>query len=138
MKRLNLLVVLLGIAMLTQAQTPIYNVVFDLTSQDTNTHKTVMRWLNAISKERPYAQMEVVLYGQSLDMVQKGKSVVANELQALADTKNISVAVCAMAMKRHNIQPTDLLPNVTIVPDGIFEIVSKQQQGWGYIKVTPQ
>lgn len=136
MKHLNLLIVFLLSAFLLQAQTSSYNVVFDLTSKDTNAHKTVLRWMNSISKEHPDAQMEVVLYGQSLDMVQKGKSSVSQQLQELSDNKNLSVKVCAAAMKRQGIEPTALLPNVDIVPDGIYEIVSKQRQGWGYIKVA--
>ena len=134
MKHLNLLILFLLSMLIVQAQT--YNVVFDLTSKDTNAHKTVLRWMNAISKEHPDAQMEVVLYGQSLDMVQKDKSSVAQQLQEVTANKNLSVKVCAAAMKRHGIESSALLPNVGIVPDGIYEIVSKQRQGWGYIKVA--
>jgi uncharacterized protein len=118
------------------AQNVPYNVVFDLTSKDTNDHKMVMRWLEAISKERPDAKMEVVLYGQSLDMIQKDKSVVAPAIAQLTQNKNISVKVCAAAMKRHNIDASQLLPGVGIVPDGIYEIITKQKEGWGYIKAA--
>ena len=118
------------------AQTVPYNVVFDLTSKDTNDHKTVIHWLSAISKERPDAKLEVVLYGQSLDMVQKEKSSVASSLAQLTQNKNIAVKVCAASMKRHNISASDLLPGVAIVPDGIYEIIAKQKEGWGYIKAT--
>ena len=102
-----------------QAQTVPYNVVFDLTSKDTNEHKTVIRWMDAISKERPDAQLEVVLYGQSLDMIQKDKSVVAPALAKLVQNKNIAVKVCAAAMKRQQVDASQLLPGVAIVPDGI-------------------
>lgn len=136
MKHLTFLVVFGLATLLLQAQTAPYNVVFDLTSKDTNDHKTVLRWINAISKEHPDAQLEVVLYGQSLDMVQKDKSIVSKQLQDLATNKNVSVKVCAAAMKRHGIEPAALLPTVGIVPDGIYEIISKQRQGWGYIKVA--
>jgi intracellular sulfur oxidation DsrE/DsrF family protein len=87
-----------------------------------------------ISAERPDAQLEVVLYGQSLDMIVKDKSVVANELKELTGNKNVSVKVCAAAMKRHNIDKSQLLPGIAIVPDGIYEIITKQNEGWGYIK----
>jgi len=136
MKHLNLLITLLLSTVILQAQPTSYNVVFDLTSKDTNAHKTVLRWMNAISQEHPDAQLEVVLYGQSLDMVQKDKSSVSKQLQDLSANKNLRVKVCAAAMKRHGIASTALLPNVDIVPDGIYEIVSKQRQGWGYIKVA--
>jgi hypothetical protein len=136
MKPLILSICLLLSAIFAYAQTAPYNVVFDLTSKDTNDHKMVMRWLDAISKERPDAKMEVVLYGQSLDMIQKDKSVVAPAIAQLTQNKNISVKVCAAAMKRHNIDASQLLPGVGIVPDGIYEIITKQKEGWGYIKAA--
>ncbi|MDQ3277187.1 MAG: DsrE family protein [Bacteroidota bacterium] len=118
------------------AQTVPYNVVFDLTSKDTSNHKSIIRWLNAISTERPDAKLEVVLYGQSLDMVQKGKSSVAAQLAQLTQNKNIAVKVCAASMKRHNVATSDLLPGIEVVPDGIYEIISRQKDGWGYIKAA--
>ena len=120
-----------------RAQTTVpYNVVFDLTSKDTNDHKTVIRWLDAITKERPDAKLEVVLYSQSLDMVTKEKSVVAPALERLTQNKNIKVSVCAATMKRYNVNASQLVPGVTVVSDGIYEIISRQKEGWGYIKAT--
>jgi hypothetical protein len=118
------------------AQTVPYNVVFDLTSSDTNDHKSVIRWISGISQDRPEAKLEVVLYGQSLGMVQKDKSAVAPAIQQLLQNKNISVKVCAAAMKRHNIDASQLLPGIGIVPDGIYEIITRQKEGWGYIKAA--
>jgi uncharacterized protein len=113
-----------------------YNVVFDLTSKDTNSHKTVIRWLNGIVQSSPDAKLEVVLYSQSLDMALKNRSVVGSEITRLADNKNIQFRVCAITLKRNNIDPSQLLPGVETVPDGIYEIISKQREGWGYIKVS--
>ncbi|HVE61164.1 MAG TPA: DsrE family protein, partial [Chitinophagaceae bacterium] len=70
----------------------------------------------------------------SLDMIVKDKSVVASELKAIANNKNVSVKVCAAAMKRHNIDKSQLLPGIAIVPDGIYQIITRQKEGWGYIK----
>ena len=97
-------------------------------------HKAVIRWINEISKSTPDAKLEVVFYGQSLDMVVKNKSVVADDVTKFAATKNISFKVCSIAMKNHNINKSELLPGVEIVPDGIYEIITKQKEGWGYIK----
>lgn len=119
-----------------QAQSPDYKVVFDLTSRDTMDHKAVIRWINAILKSTPDAKLEVVFYGQSLGMVVKNKSVVADAVTKFAATKNISFKVCEMAMKNHNIDKSELLPGVGIVPDGIYEIITKQKEGWGYIKAS--
>lgn len=136
MKRLLLGVGLLLTTSFLQAQTVPYNVVFDLTSKDTNDHKSLVRWINGISQERPDAKLEVVLYGQSLDMVRKGKSSVAPALAQWQQNKNIAVKVCAAAMKRHNIDAAELLPGVSVVPDGIYEILLRQKDGWAYIKAA--
>lgn len=133
---LSLLTPLLFAPLFLLAQKPDYKVVFDLTSKDPALHQTVVRWINAITKETPDAQLEVVFYGQSLDMVRNDKSTLASDITTLARNNNVSFAVCEMAMKRHNIDKSQLLPGVKTVPDGIYELVSRQKQGWGYIKVV--
>ena len=135
MKKLIMVVLLLAPIHILKSQDVPYHVAFDLTSKDTNDHKMVVRWLTGISSEKPDAKLEVVLYGQSLDMIRKDKSVVAAGLAKLANNKNIAVKVCAVAMKHHGVKESDLLPNIGIVPDGIYELVVKQSEGWGYIKV---
>jgi len=118
------------------AQIKPYNVVFDLTSEDTSDQKSVIRWLKAISTDRPDAKLEVVLYGKSLGMITKEKSAVSKDIEQLLVNKNISFKVCAMAMKRHNIEMSQLLPGIETVQDGIYEIITKQGEGWGYIKAA--
>jgi intracellular sulfur oxidation DsrE/DsrF family protein len=118
------------------AQAKPYNVVFDITSKDTIDHKMVLKWLDEIVKADAKAKLEVVFYAQSLDMVTRGKSVVAKEVEDLAKNNNITFKVCEVAMKKNNIDKTQLLAGVQTVPDGIYEIVQKQGEGYGYIKAT--
>ena len=92
--------------------------------------------MKAITKTNSSAQLEVVLYGQSLDMITQGKSVVASDVKDLLDNKNVSFKVCEIAMKHHSISKEQLLTGVQTVPDGIYEIITKQGSGWGYIKVS--
>lgn len=134
MKKILLLAVVLSSSFFAIAQKD-YKVVFDLTSKDSNDQRAAIRWLNEVSKAEPTAQMEVVMYGQGLDLVTKGKSAVADEVIRLAQNKNIAFKVCQVAMKAHNLTTNDLLPGVQTVPDGIYEVISKQRQGWVYIKV---
>jgi intracellular sulfur oxidation DsrE/DsrF family protein len=132
-----LLGALVLIPVLTMAQTAAYKVVFDITSGDTAAHRTVIRQMRGISQSRPDAQLEVAIYGNALPMVMKEKSIIADAIQELSTNKKASFKVCAATMKRHNVDKTQLLPGVDIVPDAIYEIVSKQHEGWGYIKVAP-
>lgn len=111
-----------------------YKIVFDITTADTNVHKAVLRWCNEITSVYPEAKLEIVYYAQSLAMITQGKSVVSEEVSRLIDQKKVSFAVCAVAMKRWNIDKSQLIPGVTTVPDGIYEIFQKQRQGYGYIK----
>lgn len=112
-----------------------YKVVFDVTSKDTTIHETVIRQLTLIRGVNPEAKLEVVIYGQGLDIVLKNKKQ-AMVVQQLITEKDISFKVCAMTLDRNKIGKDQLITGVEIVPDGIYEIISKQQQGWGYIKVA--
>jgi intracellular sulfur oxidation DsrE/DsrF family protein len=118
------------------AQSRPYNVVFDLTSKDTVDHKAVIRWLKEISASDPKAKLEVVFYAQSLDMVTQGKSIVEKDVSELAKNKNIAFRVCAIAMKNNHVEKNQLIPGVETVPDGIYEIILKQGEGYGYIKAA--
>lgn len=136
MKKNNLLIVVLLMPVLAMAQTP-YKVVFDVTSGDTAAYKTVIRQMKGISQSRPDAQLEVAIYGNALPMVMKDKSIIADAIQELSSSKKASFKVCGATMKRNNVDKTQILPGVDVVPDAIFEIVTKQHEGWGYIKVAP-
>ncbi|MBK5272761.1 MAG: DsrE family protein [Bacteroidia bacterium] len=121
---------------LLQAQTTDYKVVFDLTSKDSLDQKAVMRWVNEVSASSPQAKIEVVMYGQGVSMVTKGRSNMEETISKFYSNKNISFKVCAIALKNQNIDKTLLMPGIEIVPDGIYEIISKQRDGWGYIKAV--
>lgn len=134
-KSIFLLLIVSCFCLTAKAQHP-YNVVFDITSRDTAMHQTVLKWIKLITEAHKDAKIEVVFYGQSLEMVTQNKSIVADELMKYAKTGNVEFKVCEIALKHWNIDKTQLLPGVLTVPDGIYEIISKQQDGWGYIKVV--
>lgn len=116
------------------AQSKPVKIVFDLTAKDTLSHQATMRHVSGMAKAYPDSKFEVVIYGGALPMVVKGQSTVAKSIQALENNKNVSFKVCAITMKRYNIEPSQLLPSAEVVPDAILEIVTKQSEGWGYIK----
>ena len=113
-----------------------YKVVFDLTSRDSLDHKAVLRWAGEVSKASADAKVEVVMYGQGVNMMVKGKSIVEDAITKLMENKNVSFRVCAVALKAQGIDKTQLIPGTEVVPDGIYEIISKQREGWGYIKAV--
>jgi intracellular sulfur oxidation DsrE/DsrF family protein len=134
-KNFFLALLMIFIAQIIQAQTD-YKVVFDLTSKDSLDQKAVIRWLNEITTLSPDAKLEVVMYGQGVHMVVKGESPVEDAITKLSANKNVSFKVCAVSLKNQSIDKTRLMPGIEIVPDGIYEIISKQKQEWGYIKAV--
>src|SRR4051812_34767553 len=112
-----------------------YRVVFDLTSRDTLEQKAVLRWVREIGTSSPDARMEVVMYGKGFELVMPEKSGFMPEVKEAMKNPNVAFRVCAIALKNNNVEKGQLLPGVETVPDGIHELVMKQQDGWGYIKV---
>ena len=136
MKKITFALMLLMFAIISNAQNADYKVVFDFTSKDTVNQQTLLREMSLIKQYNPDAKLEAVIYGQGLSLVTNGVSNRAEEVARLSSQKDVSFKVCAMSMKRQNINESQLLSGVGIVPDGIYEIISKQRDGWGYIKIA--
>ena len=115
-------------------QTKPVRIVFDVTSKDTLTHQAVLRHVKGMAKSYPEAMFEVVMYGGAWPMAVNGKSSTATAMEELSQNKNVSFKLCGITMQRHHVQSDDLVTGVEVVPDAIIEIVTRQGEGWGYIK----
>jgi intracellular sulfur oxidation DsrE/DsrF family protein len=113
-----------------------YRVVFDLTSRDSLDQKAVVRWIKEVTTIDPTADVEVVMYAKGFELVMPDKSTVVADVQAAIKNPKVSFKVCAIALKNNNVDKSKLLPGVQVVPDGIHELVMKQQENWGYIKAV--
>ena len=120
---------------LVRAKPQPYRVVFDLTSRDTLEQKAVLRWIREVKTSDPNAQIEVVMYAKGFELVMPERSGYMTEVKDAMTKPNVTFKVCAIALKNNSVDKSQLLPQVQIVPDGIRELVEKQQEGWGYIKV---
>ena len=118
------------------AQKVPYRVVFDVTSHDTTDHRLAIRWATEVTTSAPDALVELVFYGKSMDMINKDKSTVAEAITKLSGNKNVAFRVCEVALKNNHLDKSQLVTGVGTVPDGIYEIIKKQAEGWGYIKVS--
>ncbi len=130
------LFILLSLALSIQvfSQEKPVRIVFDVTSADPAVHEATLRHVTEMSKNYKDSKFQVVLYGGSINMVHNEKSSVLEEIKSLTSNKNVAFAICEQTMKRKNVTDDQLISGVIIVPDGILEIIQKQQQGWGYIK----
>jgi len=134
MKKYVMLLLALCFAFNLNAQEKPVKIVFDVTSDNVKVHESTVRHVKFMAKAYPDSKFEVVMYSGSINMVVKGKSTVAVDMEALAKNDNVTFAVCEGTMKRHKIDTSQLVSGVTTVPDGILEIIMKQAEGWGYIK----
>ena len=142
MKRLLLFpclaVLILGaaVAWAQSTQPKPYQVVFDLTTDDPQDQTAVLRWLREVASVNPQSEMEVVMYGRGLGLVMPGRSTMLDEAKAAIGQPHVSFKVCEISLRNQKVDKSQLLPNVSTVPDGIGEIVARQKEGWGYIKVV--
>jgi intracellular sulfur oxidation DsrE/DsrF family protein len=83
-------------------------------------------------------QVELVVNGTGIKMLQSGNVPVATRLAAMRDQyRNVRLVACNETMNRMRERGVDitLLPNVDVVPSAIEEIASRIDQGWRYMQV---
>lgn len=113
--------------------TPAHRIVFQLVSGDTLAHKQLMKQLNNIKSVAPTTQMEVVCHGPGLDMLVAEKTMVADKIKKLTES-GVVFNACEFSMTERKVEKSALIKEAGLVPAGIIEIVTRQEQGWSYIK----
>jgi intracellular sulfur oxidation DsrE/DsrF family protein len=125
----------LGLGFVSRPPKP-YRVAFDLTSRDSLDQRAVLRWIRETTAASPEAEVEVVMYGKGFELVMPERSAFAADVKAAMANPKVAFKVCEIAMRNNQIEKSQLVPGVQTVPDGLRELVSKQQDDWGYIKVS--
>lgn len=118
---------------LVTAENKQHKVVFQLSSEDTLVHKSLMKQLNNIITVAPDSKIEVVCHGPGLNMLISGKTIVQEKINQLKK-RNIVFVACEFSMSERNIPKEKIIPEAGFVPYAIIEIVSRQEEGWSYIK----
>lgn len=108
-------------------------VAWDLSSADTAVQGAVFRQINNARIQKPELQVEVVFHGQAvLSLLKDNKSFEARV--KAAKEKGVIIAVCNNSLRRLKIDPSLLMPETTIVPSAVVELIVKQSEGWAYLK----
>lgn len=114
---------------------PEHRIIFQFSSADTTAHKQLMKQFANILKVSPSTKIEVVCQGGALEMLMSSKSIVAEKIKQLSE-KGVVFNACEFAMKERKIEKSQMIPQAGFVPAGVIEIVSKQEEGWSYIRST--
>jgi intracellular sulfur oxidation DsrE/DsrF family protein len=110
-----------------------HKIVFQLSINDTLAHKALMKQLGNILSVAPDTKIEIVCHGPGLEMLQTGKSIVAEKIAGFAK-RGVEFMACEFSMKERKVDKSQIIPAAGFVEAGIIEIVSKQEKGWSYIK----
>ena len=85
-------------------------------------------------------QVEIVAYGPGLHMLRDDTSPVKERLKQLKDVSfpnDIKFAACnntKQGMEKREGHPIPIVPQATIVPSGVIELMELQEQGWSYVR----
>lgn len=110
-----------------------HKIVFQLSSEDTLVHKALMRQLNNVLNAAPNAKMEVVCHGPGINLLVSGKTVVLDKIQLLR-TKGVTFEACENTLREKNIPKDKIIAEAGFVPSALVQIVTRQEEGWSYIK----
>ena len=133
MKKLFLPLILIFCTSSLFAQQNKLSVVWDLSSADTAVHGGVFRQINNARIQKPELQIEVVFHGQAvLSLLKEDKSFEAR-VKAVKE-KGVIIAACNNTLRRLKIDPSQLMPEITVVPSAVVELIVKQSEGWSYLK----
>lgn len=116
-----------------KSKNSVHKIIFQLTTNDTMAHKALMKQLNNITTVAPTTKIEIVCHGPGLEMLITEKSIVHQKIKQLSAI-GVSFIACEFSMKERNVPQDKIIPEAGYVKAGIIEIVSKQEQGWSYIK----
>ena len=76
--------------------------------------------------------VEIVAYGPGIGML-KMDSPVGGRIGE-ATTAGVKVIACENTMRGQKLTRADMLNGISYVPAGVVELMSRQQQGWAYIR----
>lgn len=111
----------------------VHKIIFQLSTNDTMAHKSLMKQLNNITTVAPTTKIEVVCHGPGLEILITEKSIVQEKIKQLKAI-GVNFVACEFTMKEKNVSIEKIIPEAGFVKAGIIEIISKQEQGWSYIK----
>ena len=80
----------------------------------------------------PNVDLEIVAYGPGIGML-KLDSPVAQRIDE-ASKSGVKIVACENTMKGQKLTRADMLDGIGYVGAGVVELMSRQQQGWAYLR----
>lgn len=119
--------------MLTNKQAQ-HHVVIQLTSNDSLVWKGLMNNVKHLQDEWPgNVQVEVVVHGPGIEMMMISKTTQQKRIAALKQAGAV-FAVCENSLRARELKKDAIIPEAAFVHSGVVEVVTKQEEGWSYLK----
>lgn len=134
-----MLIIVLFISLLSntsyaqQTDTKEHKVVMQLTTGDTLAYRALVKQLGNMTKIWPNAKIEVVIHNKGIAMMKKESSNVAEEITTLTK-KGVRFVVCEFTMEQLKLEKSQILDDAYYTPYGLIAIVTKQEEGYSYLK----
>jgi uncharacterized protein len=134
-----MLIIVLFISLLSntsyaqQTDTKEHKVVMQLTTGDTLAYRALVKQLGNMTKIWPNAKIEVVIHNKGIAMMKKESSNVADEITTLTK-KGVRFVVCEFTMEQLKLEKSQILDDAYYTPYGLIAIVTKQEEGYSYLK----
>ena len=111
-----------------------HGVVVQVSNQDPESWDLTLLNIKYIQEQlgKKSLPIEVVAFGPGVYMLTRN-SVVREGLRR-AMQHGVRFVACETSMHTRSIRRKDMYPGVTFVPLGIAEIITKQREGWSYLK----
>ena len=76
--------------------------------------------------------IEIVAYGPGIGMLKLDSPAATRVSEAMK--ANVKVIACENTMRVQKLTRDDMLPALSYVPAGVTEIMTKQSEGWAYLR----
>jgi intracellular sulfur oxidation DsrE/DsrF family protein len=120
----------------TQAQTtPAKNkAVFQVSDADPQKWNLTLNNVKNVGDDlgQDAVELEIVVYGPGIGMLKSDSAVGKRIAEALKT--GVKVVACENTMKAQKLVHADMLPDIGYVPAGVVELMTKQHEGYAYIR----
>ncbi len=110
-----------------------HKIVIQFSSGDTLAQKGLKNNLKNLTTAWPDASIEVVCHGPGISFVRTETTKYAEDIINFKKM-GIVFAACENTLKERKIEKSEILPGIQFVPNGLVEVITKQEKGWSYIK----
>lgn len=113
---------------------PSHHVIMQMVSADTLAHKSLLSQLRNLKEVwGDSVEIEVLVQGPGLDLMMIGKSTQKENIYKVKE-KNVHFSICEFSLRQRGLTREEILPGMDFVKYGLVEIITKQEQGWSYLK----